>query len=122
MKKQFLLYLLYVVVLFVIQTPFLLVRGLTDQSAYWKSGIGAFFEGIFFFLYLIPGAIINAVVFFDVIDPILVSLGVGTKTSPDLLLWFVFAVIALIYALLIGAFLWVLTYIITRIRDNGLKH
>ncbi len=114
--KQFGLYLLYVGILFVVQMPFVLVRGFTDQSSFWKSGIGAFFEGIFFFLYLIPGAIIGSVVFSDI--------GVGTETRwwpGGIDLWFGFAVVALAYALLIGAVLWGITYIIIRIRDNSLK-
>jgi len=128
--KQFLLYVLYVGIFFVIQMPFLLVRGLTDGSDFWKSGIGAFFEAIYFGLYMIPGAIISLVTQGLAVDPILVALGVGTETSADLetrrwlggiLLWFDFAVVALAYSLLIGAVLWVITFIIGLIRKKAIK-
>lgn len=101
--KQFLLYLLYVGILFVIQILVLLVLGHTDQT------VANDFRVTFYLFYYLPAGIIWG---------ILMQLGLDAGW---LLLIFLVGLIALAYALVIGTVLWVITFIVRRLRDNGLK-
>jgi len=114
--KQFLLYLLYVVILFLMQIVGLLFVGLTTGWPFWKTDVGSFFETIHMFLYMIPAGL------FMYIAAIAGNAAVGLEGDPATVwvLWAIgMAVVAFIYALLIGAVLWIITFIIRLIGQKA---
>ncbi len=103
--KQLGLYLLYVVILFVIQTAVILVC--------WTFEVGQFIIAIYFGV----AAIISAITFMFGLDDLLVGLGAGPDYA-TYLVFFITALLTLTYSLLIGAVLWAFTFFITLILDN----
>ena len=102
--KQFLLYLLYVAILFVIQIPVVLVG--------WAQDVGFILA-----IYVGVAAIIMAITFMFGLDDLLVGLGAGPDYA-TYLVFFITALLTLAYSLLIGAFLWAITFVIRLIRDK----
>ena len=118
--KQFLLYLLYVGVLFFIQIVGLLFFGVTKDWPFWKTDVGSFFETIPLLFYMVPAGL------FMFIAAIAGNATAGIEGDPGTVwvLWTLgLAVVALIYSLLIGAVLWIITFIIYKlVRKNSLKN
>ena len=104
--KQFLLYLAYVGILFVIQIAVLGLLSLT--------GVAPDLTEVLYLFSFLPGGLMAGLLFMLGLESLLLPTG-----------WFFLAflagVVALTYALVVGAVLWGITYIIIRIRDNGLK-
>lgn len=118
--KKFLLYLLYVVILFFIQIVGLLFFGVTKDWPLWKTDVGSFFETIHILIYHIPAGL------FMFIAAIAGNATAGLEGDPGTV-WVLstlgLAVVALIYSLLIGAVLWIITFIIYKlVRKNSLKN
>ena len=116
--KQFLLYLLYVGILFFIQIVGLLFFGVTKDWAFWKTDVGSFFETIHLLFYMVPAGL------FMFIAGMAGYATAGLKGDPGTV-WVLstlgLAVVALIYSLLIGAVLWVITFVFKLIREKASK-
>ncbi len=104
--KQFGLYLLSVGVLFVIQVA---VLGLLSFTS-----IAPGLTEIFYLFYFLPGGIIAGILVTLVPENLLPTGG--------LFLAFLAGLVALIYALVLAAVLWAITFIVIRIRDRSLKN
>ncbi len=106
--KQFLLYLLYVVILFLIQIVGLLFFGLTKDWAFWKTDVGSFFETIHLLFYMVPAGL------FMFIAGIAGNATAGLEGDPGTV-WVLttlgLGVVTLIYSLLIGAVLCIITFV-----------
>ena len=116
--KQFLLYLLYVGILFFIQIVGLLFIGVTKDWPLWKTGVGSFFETIHLLFYMVPSGL------FMFIAGIAGNATAGFEGDPGTV-WVLttigLAVVAFIYSLLIGAVLWIITFVFKLIREKATK-
>lgn len=116
--KQFLLYLLYVGILFVIQIVGLLFFGVTKDWPFWKTDVGSFFETIHLLFYMVPAGL------FMFVAGIAGNATAGIEGDPGTV-WVLhtlgLGVVALVYSLLIGAVLWIITYIFKLIREKATK-
>lgn len=106
--KQFLLYLLYVGILFVIQMAVLGLLSLTDGPNNLRD--------VLYLFYFVPAGLIISIFMLAFGNDSLNLLPQGW-----FFLAFLASLVALFYAVVIGAVLWIITYIIIRIRDSGLK-
>lgn len=114
--KQFLLYLLYVVILFLMQIVGLLFIGVTKDWPFWKTDVGSFFEMVHIFFYWIPAGL------FMYVAAIAGSAAAGLEGDPGVV-WVLWAlgmgIVAFVYSLLIGAVLWIITFIIRLIAKKA---
>jgi hypothetical protein len=114
--KQFLLYLLYVGILFLMQIVGLVFFGVTEHWPFWKTDVGSFFETIHILFYMVPAGL------FMYIAAIAGNATAGLEGDPATVwvLWALgMAVVAFIYALLIGAVLWLITFVIKLIGEKA---
>lgn len=106
--KQFGLYLLYVVILFVIQMA---VLGLLSAT-----GVAPDLTEVLYLFYFLPAGLIISIFMLVFGNDSLNLLPTG-----GFFLAFLAGLVALIYALVLGVVIWVITFIVIRIRDRSLK-
>ena len=105
--KQFLLYLLYVAILFVIQMAVLGLLSLTDVAPKLTE--------VLYLFYFLPGGVIAAILVTIVPENLL--------PKGWFFLTFLAGIVALFYALVIGAILWGISYIIIKLtRMNVIRN
>lgn len=104
--KQILLYLLYVVILFVVQMA---VLGLLSFT-----GVAPGLTEILYLFYFLPGGLIAGILVTLVPENLLPTGGFFLALLAGL--------VALIYALVLAAVIWAITFIVIRIRDRSLKN
>ena len=92
--------------------------GVTKDWPFWKTDVGSFFETIHLLFYMVPSGL------FMFIAAIAGNAAAGLEGDPETV-WALttlgLAVVALVYSLLIGAVLWIITYVFKLIREKASK-